>query len=78
MSEPSEMIFRTIQCFRDDGKLDVPELDQIIKIALADGVVDEAERKVLKSIIFNLTSNDLTVEMWHRVEQVVKHYDLES
>ena len=78
MSDSSEMIFRTIQCFRDDGKLDVSELDQIVKIALADGVVDDAERKVLKNIIFNLTSNDLTKEMWHRVEQIVKHYDLEN
>ena len=78
MSDSSEMIFRAIQCFRDDGKLDVAELDQIVKIALADGVVDEAERKVLKNIIFNLTSNDLTKEMWHRVEQIVSHYDLEN
>ena len=78
MSDTSEMIFRTIQCFSDDGKLDVSELDQIIKLALVDGVVDSEEKKVLKNIIFNLTSRDLTPEMWHRVEQVVAHYHLDE
>lgn len=64
MSDASEMIFRTIKCFSNDGKLDVNELDQIVKIALADGVVDDEERKVFKNIIYNLASKDLTPEMW--------------
>jgi dUTPase len=72
------MVFRTIQCFTDDGVLDVEELDQIVAIALADGVVDDAERKVLKSIIYNLTSKDLTPELWKRVEQLVSVYKLDS
>ncbi len=59
MSDASEMIFRTVKCFSNDGRLDVGELDQIVKIALADGVVDDEERKVLKNIIYNLTSKDL-------------------
>ena len=54
------------------------ELDQIVKIALADGVVDDEERKVLKNIIYNLTSKDLTPEMWTRVEQLVANYDLDE
>jgi len=78
MADSSEMIFRTMQCFSDDGKLDVIELDQIVKIALEDGVVDEDEKTVLKNIIFNLTSKDLTPELWHRVEQLVAHYKLDE
>jgi len=78
MSDTSEMIFRTIQCFTNDGRLDVNELDQIVKIALQDGVVDDEEKKVLKQIIFNLTSRDLTPDLWDRVEQVVKHYGLDE
>jgi dUTPase len=72
------MIFRTIQCFSNDGKLDVNELDQIVKIAMYDGVVDAEEKKVLKQIIFNLTSKDLTPELWNRVEQLVAHYGLDE
>jgi hypothetical protein len=78
MSDASEMIFRTIQCFRDDGMLDVNELNQVVKIALDDGVVDEAEKKVLKDIICNLTSKDLTIDMWERVEQLISHYQLDD
>jgi len=72
------MIFRAIKCFSNDGRLDVNELDQIVKIALADGVVDDDESKVLKNIIYNLTSKDLTLEMWSRVEQLVASYDLDE
>ena len=78
MSDASEMIFRTVKCFTNDGRLDVGELDQIVKIALADGVVDDEEKKVLKNIIYNLTSKDLTSEMWNRVEQLVAHYRLDE
>ena len=78
MSDASKTIFRTIKCFSNDGKLDVTELDQIVKIALDDGLVDDEERKVLKDIIYNLTSIDLTPEMWTRVEQLVAHYGLDE
>jgi hypothetical protein len=78
MQDKAEMMFRAIQCFSDDGRLDVNELDQIVKIALHDGVVDDDEKKILKNIIFNLTSKDLTPEMWQRVEQLVAHYGLDQ
>ena len=78
MSDASKMIFRAIKCFSNDGRLDVNELDQIVKIALADGVVDDEERKVLKNIIYNLTSEDLSPEMWNRVEQLVAHFSLDE
>lgn len=73
-----EMLFRSISCFSDDGKLDVEELDQIMEIALRDGKVDEAEKKVLKNILYNLTSADLTPELWERVEQLVKQFNLDE
>ncbi len=78
MSDAAEMIFRTIQCFTDDGRLDVEELNQIVEIALRDGTVDDEEKTVLRNIIFNLTSRDLTTEMWARVEQLIAHYRLDE
>jgi citrate lyase beta subunit len=77
MPDASEMVFRAVQCFTEDGTLDVEGLDQIVKIALEDGVVDDEEKKVLKNIIYNLTSKDLTAGMWARVEQLVAHYGLD-
>ena len=35
-----EMTFHSINCFANDGTLDVEELTQIVDIALKDGVVD--------------------------------------
>jgi tellurite resistance protein len=78
MSDVSEMMSRAIESFSNDGRLDVNELDQIVKIALADGVVDDEEKKVLKSIIYNLTSKDLTPELWTRVEELVARYNLDE
>ena len=78
MSDTNEMIFRTIHCFSDDGKLDVHELDAIVKIALQDGKVDDEEKAVLKNIICNLTSKDLDIELWTRVEQLIEHYELDA
>jgi len=78
MSDASEMLSRAIKFFSNDGRLDVDELDQLVKIALADGVVDDEEKKVLKGIIYNLTSRDLTPDMWARVEEIVAHYGLDQ
>ena len=36
-----EMTFRSINCFSNDGKMDVAELDSIVAIALKDGEVDD-------------------------------------
>ena len=74
----SEMVFRTIRCFTDDGVLDADELDQIVAIALADGILDERERRILKSIICNLTAKDLTPELCRRVEQLIERFGLDE
>ena len=73
-----EMVFRTIQCFSDDGVLDADELDEIVSIAMTDGVLDDKERRVLKEIIMNLSSKDLTPALWERVEQLVERFRLDE
>ena len=44
MSEPRdylEMSFRLIQCFANDGRLDVHELGTLLAVAERDGVIDD-------------------------------------
>ncbi len=65
-----EMAYHSICCFADDGKLLLPELDQILAIAMRDGKVDENEKRVLAGIFARLTPSELTPEMRQRVEQV--------
>lgn len=63
-----EMSFRSIQCFADDGKLMPDELQQIVDIALRDGVMDANEKRVLNSIISKLNSEELSSEMLSKIQ----------
>lgn len=65
-----EMTFHSINCFADDGSLDVDELNQIMDIALRDGVVDDNEKRVLANILGRLKTYELTGEMAVRVDEI--------
>jgi DnaJ-domain-containing protein 1 len=71
-----ELTYRSINCFSNDGKLDVKELDSLVQIALRDGVVDENEKRVLRNIIERLSDTDLTKEMRDKVQQLRRELDL--
>lgn len=65
-----EMTFHSINCFADDGSLDVNELNQILAIALKDGIVDDNEKRVLTNIIGRLNESELEGELLSKVEEV--------
>ena len=71
-----EMAFRSIQCFSDDGKLNVHELDQLIGIALRDGIVDDNEKRVLGKILSRLNPSELDQEMQDKISQIKTMYAL--
>ena len=62
----------------EDFVLDADEFRQIFGIAMRDGVVDDAEKQVLREIIFSLTSSDFTPELWSEVERVIALLDLDE
>jgi tellurite resistance protein len=65
-----EIAFRSIECFSDDGKLRVDELQKLVDVALRDGVVDANEKRVLRNIMRRLKTDELTPEMLARIEAV--------
>jgi 20S proteasome alpha/beta subunit len=69
-----EMTFRSINCFANDGKLDVSELNEIVGIALKDGVVDANEKRVLASIISKLNAEELVGELADKVAELRAEY----
>lgn len=71
-----EMAFRSIQCFSDDGVLNADELGKIVAIAQRDGVVDDNEKRVLRSIIAKLTPADLNDEMRQAVADLRLQFNL--
>ena len=78
MTAASKMIAHAIEGFKKDGKLNVDELDHILKLAMDDNIMDKEEKKVLMNILFSLTSADLTPELWSRVEQLVRRFELDK
>jgi hypothetical protein len=71
-----EITFRSINCFADDGKLDVNELDFLVDIALKNGVVDDNEKRVLHNTIARLGDKDLPNEMRSRILELREFYDI--
>lgn len=69
-----EMTFHSINCFANDGTLDVNELNQILAIALKDGVVDDNEKHVLSNIIGKLNEEELDGELLSKVEEIKMEY----
>ena len=71
-----EITFRSINCFANDGKLDVNELNSLVEIALKDSVIDENEKRVLSNIINRLSDAELTDEMQQKVSDLRSHYGI--
>lgn len=65
-----EISFRSIQCFSNDGKLDLNELNQLVDVALRDGRIDDNERRVLSKIFSLLKPEELTPELTARVQEL--------
>lgn len=65
-----EMTFHSINCFSNDGKLDIDELKQIVDIALRDRVVNENEKRVLGNIVSRLGEEELQGDLKGHVDQL--------
>lgn len=78
MGASQEMLDRSIAAFSDDGRLSVDELDHILAAGLQDGILDEEERQVVFKVISKLTAADFSPELWARVEQLIRKYELDG
>jgi tellurite resistance protein len=68
-----EMAFQSIRCFTDDGKLDLGELNRIVAIAEADGVVDDNEKRVLAGIVGRVRAEEVDAAMAARIRELGKN-----
>jgi tellurite resistance protein len=71
-----EIAFRSIECFSNDGKLSVNELQKLLDIALRDGRVDDEEKRVLRNIIKRLNVAELTPDMQEKVSAIRSQLNL--
>ncbi|MGF2686684.1 hypothetical protein ACQUWM_09310 [Marinobacter sp. DUT-3] len=65
-----ELSFRSIQCFADDGKLDAKELEELVRIAERDGVIDANEIRVLRNIISRIKPEEVDDAMKRRLSEL--------
>jgi uncharacterized tellurite resistance protein B-like protein len=73
-----EMSFRSIECFSNDGKLDVDELNHLIEIAERDGEIDRNEVRVLRNIISRIRPEEVDASMQRRLEELAQKLDASS
>jgi len=75
MSEPKdyiEMAFKSIESFKNGGKLSAKELDNLIKIAERDGIVDQNEIRVLQKIISKIKPEEVDDSMRKKFAQLAR------
>lgn len=65
------------ESFKSDGKLNSPELEQIVKTGCTIGDFDENEKTILINIISSLTRADLNADMWAKVDELIHKLELD-
>lgn len=81
MSKPHDyidMVLRSAESFVKDGKIDANELDEIIKIAERDGVIDTNEIRVLHRIISKIDPSEVNRAMRDKLNELAEKLDKAS
>lgn len=71
-----EIAIASINCFTDDGTLDIGELNFLLGMAMRDGLMDTDEKRVLNNIFSKVTYNDVSKVVWDRMQAIKNEYDL--
>ena len=58
-----DMALKAVEAFRENGTLDASELREIVRIAERDGVIDNDEIRVLRSIISRVDPSEVDDEL---------------
>jgi len=58
-----EMALKSIEAFQNGGQIDADELNDIVNIAERDGVIDQNEIRVLRSIIQRIDPSEVDPEL---------------
>lgn len=72
-----EMALKSIEGFANGGKLDANELDQIIKIAERDGVIDQDEIRVFRNIISRINPSEVDDAMRAKLAEILEKVKLQ-
>ncbi len=62
-----EIAISSIKVFADDGTMDLEELNFLMGLALRDGVIDEDEKRVLRSIFYKCPKGSVSYKVYERI-----------
>ncbi len=68
--------YHSINCFDDEGKLDLQDLDRLITAALRDGIMDSRERRALGRILTRVSPSKLNADMRERLAELRTKYGI--
>ncbi len=72
-----EMSLLSIECFMNDGKLDVEELNKMVSMAESDSVISEEEIKVLNSVITKIKPEEIDAAMQARLDELSQKLNIQ-
>lgn len=76
MESHIEIALASIQCFADDGTLDMGELNFLLGLALRDNKVDDDEKRVLGNIFKQVKQSEVRPSVWERIQETKKKYGI--
>lgn len=71
-----ELAVASISMFADDGTLDKGEVESLLRTALADGQIDDDERRVLGNIFSKVKESDVKPEVWQLISKARKQHGI--
>ncbi len=76
MPSHHKIAIASIKCFSDDGKLDIGEINFLLGIALADGIVSDDEKRILGSVFSRIGIEGRDAVLVERIRQAKKMYGI--
>lgn len=71
-----ELAYVSLAAFADDGTLDMEEIDGLLHVALRDGKITDGEKEVLRGVFNRVLEQDVSGEVWDRIQQVRSEYGI--
>ena len=71
-----KMAYRALDAFDDQGRPDMASFDDLIEIALRDGIFDGDEKRVMREVIARVDLSAISPDKQARLREIQDKYEL--
>ena len=75
-SKWQQMAESVMQIFGGDGSINMDALNYLMNLALADEVMDDKEKNVLRGIFGQVPQDAVTPEVWSKIMEIKEKYSI--